>query len=242
MDESGGPAGRSAGGLVPVVRLRYGTPVAADRLLKVVIADDHRLILDGIKNALVEDGGFEIVGEATSGERVLPIVGQTSPDLVVLDLRMPGMDGLTCLDQIKKRHPSVKVVILSVSTDERLIETILARGASAYIVKSVNPIDLPAALRQAVDGTVFSAIGLPEATAPGAAKAAGLTDRELAILSALARGLSNGQIGKELWIAEQTVKFHLTNVYRKLGVANRTEAARFAYQQGLVESPLYERE
>jgi DNA-binding NarL/FixJ family response regulator len=216
--------------------------MGADRLLKVVIADDHRLILDGIKSSLEEDGGFEVVGEATSGERVLPIVGQTSPDLVVLDLRMPGMDGLTCLDQIKKRHPAVKVVILSVSTDERLIETILARGASAYIVKSVNPIDLPAALRQAVDGTVFSAIGLPESTAPGAAKAAGLTDRELAILSALARGLSNGQIGKELWIAEQTVKFHLTNVYRKLGVANRTEAARFAYQQGLVESPLYERE
>jgi DNA-binding NarL/FixJ family response regulator len=216
--------------------------MGADRLLKVVIADDHRLILDGIKHSLVEDGGFEVVGEATSGERVLPIVGQTNPDLVVLDLRMPGMDGLTCLDQIKKRHPNVKVVILSVSTDERLIETILARGASAYIVKSVNPVDLPAALRQAVEGTVFSAIGLPEATAPGAAKAAGLTDRELAILSALARGLSNGQIGKELWIAEQTVKFHLTNVYRKLGVANRTEAARFAYQQGLVESPLYERE
>ena len=214
--------------------------MGADRLLKVVIADDHRLILDGIKHSLEEDGGFQVVGEATSGERVLPIVGQTNPDLVVLDLRMPGMDGLTCLDQIKKRHPHVKVVILSVSTDERLIETILARGASAYIVKSVNPVDLPAALRQAVDGTVFSAIGLPEQTAPGAAKTAGLTDRELAILSALARGLSNGQIGKELWIAEQTVKFHLTNVYRKLGVANRTEAARFAYQQGLVESPLYE--
>ncbi len=211
-------------------------------MLKVVIADDHKLILDGIKHALVEDGGFEVVGEATSGERVLPIVGQTLPDLVVLDLRMPGMDGLACLDQIKKRHPQMKVVILSVSTDERLIETILAHGASAYIVKSVNPVDLPAALRQAVEGTVFSAIGLPDASPPGAAKAAGLTDRELAILAALARGLSNGQIGKELWIAEQTVKFHLTNVYRKLGVANRTEAARFAYQQGLVESPLYERE
>jgi DNA-binding NarL/FixJ family response regulator len=211
-------------------------------MLKVVIADDHKLILDGIKHALVEDGGFDVVGEATSGERVLPIVGQTLPDLVVLDLRMPGMDGLACLDQIKKRHPQVKVVILSVSTDERLIETILAHGASAYIVKSVNPVDLPAALRQAVEGTVFSAIGLPDASPPGAAKAAGLTDRELAILSALARGLSNGQIGKELWIAEQTVKFHLTNVYRKLGVANRTEAARFAYQQGLVESPLYERD
>ena len=209
-------------------------------MLKVLIADDHRLILDGIKRALEEDGGFEVVGEASSGERVLPLVGRTDPDLVVLDLRMPGMDGLICLDQIKKRHPSVKVVVLSVSTDEKLIENVLKRGASAYIVKSVNPIDLPAALRQAVEGTVFSAIGLPEATAASAAKAAGLTERETVILTALARGLSNEQIGKELWIAEQTVKFHLTNIYRKLGVANRTEAARYAYQQGLVESPLYE--
>jgi DNA-binding NarL/FixJ family response regulator len=209
-------------------------------MLRVVIADDHRLILDGIKRALEEDGGFDVVGEANTGERVLPVVARTNPDLVVLDLRMPGMDGLNCLDQIRKRHPVVKVVVLSVSTDEKLIENVLKRGASAYIVKSVNPVDLPGALRQAVEGTVFSAIGLPDTTTAGAAKAAGLTDRETVILGALARGLSNEQIGKELWVAEQTVKFHLTNVYRKLGVANRTEAARYAYQQGLVESPLYE--
>jgi DNA-binding NarL/FixJ family response regulator len=209
-------------------------------MLRVVIADDHRLILDGIKRALEEDGEFEIVGEANSGERVLPLVGQTNPDLVVLDLRMPGMDGLVCLDQIKKRHPKIKVVVLSVSTDEKLIENVLKRGASAYIVKSVNPIDLPGALRQAVEGNVFSTIGMPDATAASAAKSAGLTERESVILGALARGLSNEQIAKELWVAEQTVKFHLTNVYRKLGVSNRTEAARFAYQQGLVESPLDE--
>jgi DNA-binding NarL/FixJ family response regulator len=207
-------------------------------MLKVVIADDHRLMLDGIKRALEDDGGFEIVGEANSGERVLPLVGQTNPDLVVLDLRMPGMDGLICLDQIKKRHPATKVVVLSVSTDEALIENVLKRGASAYIVKSVNPVDLPSALRQAVEGNVFSTIGMPEATAASAAKAAGLTERETVILGALARGLSNEQIAKELWVAEQTVKFHLTNVYRKLGVSNRTEAARYAYQQGLVDSPL----
>ncbi len=211
-------------------------------MLKVVIADDHRLILAGIKRALEDDGEFEVVGEASTGEKVLPLVAQTSPDLVVLDLRMPGMDGLICLDQIKKRHPSIKVVVLSVSTDEKLIENVLKRGASAYIVKSVNPVDLPGALRQAVEGNVFSTIGLPDATAAGAAKAAGLTDREAVILGALARGLSNEQIAKELWVAEQTVKFHLTNVYRKLGVSNRTEAARYAYQQGLVDSPLYEHE
>jgi DNA-binding NarL/FixJ family response regulator len=152
------------------------------------------------------------------------------------------MDGLACLEQIKKRFPKTKVVILSASTDERVIESVLSRGASAYIVKSVNPVDLPAALRQAVEGTVFTAIGLPDPGAPTAGRAAGLTDREVAILSALARGLSNSQIGKELWIAEQTVKFHLTNIYRKLGVANRTEAARLAYQEGLVQSPVLERD
>jgi len=205
--------------------------------MRVLIADDHRLIVEGIKRALEDADDFEVVGEASSGSQVLPMVGRTSPDIVLLDLRMPGADGLTCLAQIKKRYPDIKVVVLSVSTDESVIQTVLMRGASAYIVKSINPIDLPSALRQAVEGTMYSAIGLPE---PGesAAKAAGLTEREAAILSALARGLSNEAIGKELWVAEQTVKFHLTNIYRKLGVSNRTEAARLAYQNGLVDSPI----
>ena len=207
--------------------------------MRVLIADDHKLILEGIKRALDESEDFEVVGECSSGSQVLPMIGRTKPEIALLDLRMPGMDGLTCLGQIQKRYPDVKVVILSVSTDETLIQTVLKRGASAYIVKSINPIDLPSALRQAVEGTVYSAIGLPAET-ENPARAAGLTERETAILSALARGLSNEAIGKELWVAEQTVKFHLTNVYRKLGVANRTEAARLAYQHGLVESPLAE--
>jgi len=205
--------------------------------VKVLIADDHKLIVDGIKRALEDSADFEVVGEASSGSQVLPLVGRTNPDLVLLELRMPGADGLTCLAQIKKRYPDVKVVVLSVSTDQNVIQTALQRGASAYIVKSINPIDLPSALRQAVEGTVYSAIGLPD---PGEnpARAAGLTDRETTILAALARGLSNEAIGKELWVAEQTVKFHLTNIYRKIGVSNRTEAARLAYQQGLVDSPI----
>ena len=205
--------------------------------MRVLIADDHMLIIEGIKRALAETDDFEVVGECTSGSQVLPMVGRTNPDIVVLDLRMPGMDGLTCVGQIRKRYPDVKVVILSLSTDENLIKTVLKRGASAYIVKSINPIDLPSALRQALEGTVYSAIGA-SAESDSAARAAGLTDREAAILAALARGLSNEGIGKELWVAEQTVKFHLTNIYRKLGVSNRTEAARFAYQHGLVESPI----
>jgi DNA-binding NarL/FixJ family response regulator len=206
--------------------------------MRVLIADDHPLILAGVKHALEEAEGFEVVAEANTGAQVLPLVSQTQPDLCLLDMRMPEMDGLTCLDRIRKRHPDVKVVILSVSTDPDVIQDVLNRGASAYIVKSVNPIDIPSALRQALDGSVFNAVGLPETrVAEDAAKAAGLTERETSILKALARGLSNDAIGKELWVAEQTVKFHLTNIYRKLGVSNRTEATRYAYEHGLVDSP-----
>jgi DNA-binding NarL/FixJ family response regulator len=206
--------------------------------MRVLIADDHPLILAGIKRALESADGFEVVAEANSGSQVLPLISQTDPDLALLDLRMPEMDGLTCLDRIRKQHPKVKVVILSVSTDPEVVQTVLNHGAAAYVVKSVNPIDLSSALRQALEGTVFSAVGLPEKTAQeDAVKAAGLTERETTILKALARGLSNEAIGKELWVAEQTVKFHLTNIYRKLEVSNRTEAARYAYEHGLIDTP-----
>ena len=208
--------------------------------MKVLIADDHRLMLEGVRGALENVEGIEIVGEAHNGSQVLPLISRTAPDLVLLDVRMPQLDGFACLDQIRKRYPDVKVVMLSVFSDPDHIQTALARGASGYIVKSINPLDLPSALRQAVEGTVYHAVGLPDADDETTAKATGLTEREIAILKAVARGLSNQAIGKELWVTEQTVKFHLTNIYRKLGVANRTEAARYAYQHGLVQSTAFE--
>jgi DNA-binding NarL/FixJ family response regulator len=206
--------------------------------MRVVIADDHRLVLDGIRRALEADGDFEIVGETQTGTQVLPLVARTSPDLVLLDVRMPHMDGLACLDEIRRRHPDVKVVMLSASSSSELVEAALRRGAAAYIVKTVDPDDLPATLRQALEGNVHTTVGVDTGERAGA-KALGLTERELTILGALARGLSNDEIAKEFWVAPQTVKFHLTNIYRKLGVKNRTEATRLAYQHGLVESPLY---
>jgi DNA-binding NarL/FixJ family response regulator len=209
--------------------------------VRVLIADDHRLMLEAIRRALEEDGGFEIVGETQNGTQVLPLVSRTKPDLVVLDVRMPNVDGLACLDEIRRRHPETKVVMLSASTSQDLVETALRRGAAAYIVKTIDPADLPATLRQAAEGTVFSTVGIGETDTTGA-KAAGLTDREISILRALARGSSNEEIAKEFWVAQQTVKFHLTNIYRKLGVKNRTEAIRHAYRLGFVESPIFEDE
>jgi DNA-binding NarL/FixJ family response regulator len=208
--------------------------------MRILIADDHKLIVEGIRKALEPADDIEVVGEASTGSQVLPLVRRTSPDVVLLDMRMPEMDGLVCLDLISKEAPKVKVIVLSVFADPEHIEIAFKHGASGYIVKSINPLDLPSAIRQAVDGTVFHAVGMPERDGAGSGKAIGLTDREVEILKAVARGLSNQAIGKELWVTEQTVKFHLTNIYRKLRLANRTEAARYAYQHGLVESPLYE--
>jgi DNA-binding NarL/FixJ family response regulator len=208
--------------------------------MRILIADDHRLVAEGIKRTLEEEDDFEIVGEANTGSSVLPLVRRTNPDLVLLDLRMPGADGLTTLEQIKRDHPSIKVVILSASTDQAVIQAALAKGASAYVIKSVNPVDLASTLRQAMEGSVFHAVGLPSQGEATRGAEIGLTSREVAILNALARGLSNQAIGKELFVAEQTVKFHLTNIYRKLDAANRTEAVRLAYQRGIVDNPLYE--
>ena len=207
--------------------------------MRVVIADDHRLMLDGIRKALEADDGFEIVGETLDGTQVLPIVSRTLPDLVLLDVRMPRMDGLQCLDEIVKRYPEMKVVMLSASTSPELIAAALRRGASAYLAKSVDPTDLPSTLRQVLDGNVWSTAETGPEHDEAAAKVLGLTEREGAILQAVARGLSNEEIAKELWVTQQTVKFHLTNIYRKLGAKNRTQAARIAQQHGLIDTPLF---
>jgi len=202
--------------------------------MRILVADDHRLILDGIKAALAEGEGIEVVAEATRGDQVLPLIGRTNPDMVLLDVRMPGLDGFACLDRIRAKYPELKVVVMSAYADRNLVDSALRRGAVAYIVKTVDPIDLPAALRQAVQGTVFHALGVDDDAT--SAKELGLTERELMILRAVARGLSNQAIGKEFWVTEQTVKFHLTNIYRKIGVANRVEAVHFVYQHGLAEA------
>ena len=200
--------------------------------IRVLLADDHRLILDALQRAFEEVEGIEIVGTASDGRQVVPLIARTNPDLVLLDMRMPEMDGLSCLERIRKQHPRVKVVMLSAFDDRDRIRAALKRGASAYIIKTVNPLNLPAALRQVVKPTIYFELPL-EADDPAAA--VGLTERETAMLRALARGLSNAAISKEFWVTEQTVKFHLTNIYRKLGVKNRTEATRYAYQNGLAE-------
>ena len=202
-------------------------------ILRVLVADDHRLMLAAVRRTLDAPEGFEVVGEVSVGSHVVPAVRETNPDVVLLDLRMPELDGLACLERLRKHDPRIAVVILSSYSDEAQIEAARLGGARGYVVKTVEPVDLPAVVRKALSGAPFAvwgAVEQPQAT-PGAAGTT-LSDREAAVLEAVARGLSNREIGRQLWISEQTVKFHLRNIYRKLGISSRTEAARYAYRNG----------
>jgi DNA-binding NarL/FixJ family response regulator len=200
--------------------------------VKVLIADDSRLLLEGFRRALERVEDIEIVGATHSGAHLLELVERRRPQLVAMEVDLRDAGGAFCLDALRRHHPDIKVVVLSSSTSPELIRSALHRGAAAFIVKSVNPLDIPSVLRQAYEQTVYHAIGITEAPEDGL-RSAGLTEREITILSALARGLSNKAISRELWLAEPTVKFHLRNLYRKLGVQNRLAAAGYAHRHGL---------
>ena len=214
-------------------------PITTKSPLRVAIADDHRLMLDGIKLETAPD--LKVGGEAMSGEEMLSLVPRVRPDVVILDLRMPKGDGLTTLAALRKDYPDLKIIILSMFEDSEHIDQALHQGASGYVVKSINPLDLPSTIRQVVEGTVYHPRGRggegggAAGGAGGSGHPGGLTDRELSILRLVAEGLSNLDIASKLYVTEQTVKFHLSNIYRKLGVGNRTEATRYAYRNGLIE-------
>ena len=208
------------------------------RQIQVFLADDHGLMLQAVRLALEPHPEIEIVGEARSGSEVLPRVAETRPDIVLLDIRMPGLDGLQVLDRLQKLYPETKVVMLSGVDEPGLAEEALRRGAKAFLGKGIDPADVAPVLHQVSEGTlVTESFGAP-GIAGAAADEFGLTGRESEILEQVASGQSNKQIAGKFWLSEQTIKYHLTNVYRKLGVSSRTEAARFAYEHGLAGSAL----
>ena len=201
--------------------------------IKVVLADDHALMRDALH--LVFDGAedIELVGEVANGNELLPLMARVEVDVVLLDVQLLGLDGLGCLEALAEHYPRVKVAMLSAVEDPHVIESAFRRGARAYILKSVNPFDLPAAIRQLVEETVIHRPLPAQAGAARPARPAGLSEKEVAVLVELCHGHTNKQIALKLWLSEQTVKFHLRNIYRKLGIKSRTEALAYAYEHDL---------
>lgn len=202
--------------------------------VRLIVADDHRLV-HGALQGLLEPEGFEIVGCVRNGSQVLPLVAREQPDAVLLEFDLPGLDGVSLIKRLRESYPNVVPIVLSLDHRPSRVKDALAAGAHAYISKSIDPNELAGEIRRALDAPVDGAIGVPE-TLKREGVAAELTEREVDILRLVAQGNSNTQIGQILFVTEQTVKFHLTNTYRKIGVANRTEAAMFAHREGLLES------
>jgi DNA-binding NarL/FixJ family response regulator len=208
------------------------------------VLDQHPLWLDGVERVL-EQIGIRVVGKATSPEIALDLVEDERPDVLVTSIEMSGsdMDGIACLRRARERVPGLKAIVVSMYQDAEHIDAALEAGAEAYVLKTAHPNDIAAAIRQSFEHSVYMG-GKRPAVAPAASNGSapkqqadesyGLTRRELEILQLVAEGRSNAQLAKMLWVTEQTVKFHLSNIYRKLDVANRTEASRWAQVQGLL--------
>ena len=203
-----------------------------------VILDPHPLWVDAVERVL--DGiGIRTAAKATLPEEGFDAVRAHDPDVLVAEVISPGerLGGLACVKRVRERMSHVRVVILSALEDPHSIQAALDAGAAAYVVKTAHPDDLATAIRQAFDPSMY----LADAQGGGrphlrdANSSGDLTRRELEILRLLAQGHSNGELAKMLWITEQTIKFHLSNIYRKLGVGNRTEASRWAQLHGLLE-------
>ena len=209
------------------------------RQICVAIADDHALMREGIKRALEIAPDIRVVGEAMTGEGLVALVPRVHPDVVILDIRMPKGDGLTSLQALRRSYPDLKVVMLSMFDDPEHVEMAFGYGAAAYMVKSINPLDLASTIRGVVEGTVVHPRRPPgrhPATSIVTRAAIGdLTAREVTVLKLAAEGLPNLDIASELFVTEQTVKFHLSNIYRKLAVANRTAATHYAHETALID-------
>lgn len=201
--------------------------------IRVVLAEDHALMRDAVKLVFDEAEDVELVGEVANGHDLLPLLAKIEADFVLLDVQLPGLDGLGCLEALAEHHPQVKVAMLSAVEDPQVIESAFRRGARGYILKSVNPFDLPAAIRQIVDESVIHRPLAARVGAVAQTRPAGLSEKEVAVLVELCHGQTNKQIAVQLWLSEQTVKFHLRNIYRKLGLKSRTEALRYAYEHDL---------
>lgn len=211
--------------------------------VRILIADDHMLFRQGLKQVLELEPDLKVVGEVASGHEAVRQAEALSPDVVVLDVSMPG-GGLEACAQIKEMRPTMGVVILTMHEDQEYLMRALKAGADSYMVKDVDSSNLADAIRAARDGRPYmhpkmAGIALMEMArgTPKEKRGAvdpGLTDREVEVLKLVGQGASNREIAASLFISEKTTKNHMTHIFEKIGVSDRTQAALYAIRQGLV--------
>jgi two-component system NarL family response regulator len=201
--------------------------------IRVLLADDHAIVRNGVAQILNEEQGINVVAQAADGVEAVELFAQILPDVALIDLRMPGLEGVQVVEQIRTRFPNAAIVILTTYDTDNDIERALRAGAKAFLVKDVSPQDLVACVRAVHAGRTWVS---PKVAAKLVAHVTNvrLTRRELAVLRLLAAGNSNREIGDLLGISDGTVKIHLTHLFAKLDVTSRTEAIATALRRGLV--------
>lgn len=218
--------------------------MAEPRSIRVLLADDHALFREGLRRLLGTAGDIEVVGEAKSGEDAVRLVEELTPDVVLLDVMMPGMSGIDVARVIRTTSPRSRVIILTIHTNEEYLFDAIKAGAMGYLLKDASPEDLLRAVRLVADGEGLLAPAMAIKVFKEFARVAEsrdlgpvltpLTQRETEILSQVTGGLANKEIAHRLGISERTVKNHLSNIMEKLHVNSRTQAAVYALRTGLV--------
>ena len=209
------------------------------QMIRVLLVDDHAVVRGGLSYFLSTTDDIEVVGEAANGEQALRLCAELHPDVVLMDMIMPQMDGFTAMQHLRERHPDIRVIALTSFLEGEFVQRAIQAGASGYLLKDVQADELADAIRAARAGRSTLA---PEATqalihamAQPAQLGEPLSEREREVLIRMARGLSNGEIAAQLTISTHTVRHHVRNILAKLEVTNRTEAVHVAMQRGLVE-------
>ena len=207
--------------------------------IRVLIADDHAVVREGLRTFLDLQDGIEVVGEAADGDEAIREAERLRPDVILIDLVMPRLDGVQAMRELRARVPRVRAVVLTSFLDDKHLLPAIRAGAAGYLLKSVQPQELARAVRAAVAGEALIdpavAARLVETLEDGGdERVEQLTPREREVLALIGRGLPNKRIADELGIAEKTVKVHVSHVLAKLGVDDRTQAALFAVREGLV--------
>jgi DNA-binding NarL/FixJ family response regulator len=211
--------------------------------IRVVIADDHALIREGTRQILEEQPGLTVVGEAEDGEAAVEMVARLQPDVVLMDIAMPKLNGIEATRLVKEASPSTSVLVLTAYDDDEYVYALLDAGAAGYLMKNVRGDELARAVRAVAEGESvlhpnITAKVLKRYTRAGHSGVEdgveALTERELEVLTTAAKGLSNKMIAAELNLSDRTVQVHLSNIFGKLGAASRTEAVITALQRGLL--------
>ncbi|MGP0107338.1 MAG: response regulator [Acidimicrobiales bacterium] len=205
---------------------------------RVVVVDDHELLRTGTRRILEEASGFTVVGEAEDGEAALRVIGDTEPDVVLVDIRLPTINGIDLARQIVAERPSMTVLILSAYDDEHYVRESLAAGVSGYLLKTMPSDELVRSIRDACDGTALTGTaaayrGEKAAESVSSGGSPRLTAREQEVVRLVARGMSNKAIAHQLGISSRTVEGHLNHVFDKLGTTSRTELVHFALANSL---------